>query len=355
MGISTSSHLRLAEAGRIITVVFGFALLAACDDSTPCEDVCETEGEVSCFSSTEVATCTKDGACLSWVRTACMMGEYCEPDAAECLPCDEECTAAGETRCEGNQIQTCDAMTLCWGEPADCPTAGQSCDAATNMCAACSDACTDGATQCSGTMIETCEVAASGCLDWSAPAACPMDQECDAATGMCAGCTPQCTGKECGDDGCGGTCGMCGTGFDCNAMGQCDLDPASMWILTVTTGSINMTQESGASWDDANGPPDALVCLTIVAGMEVCTAAVDDDFTPEWNFAFPAAPAMELTGGIRVEFSDQDDMMSVDNICRPANARIPERNFGLGAGAVGCGMDAMGLPLSLFEYTLTPM
>jgi hypothetical protein len=33
-------------------------------------------------------------------------------------------------------------------------------------------------------------------------------------------CTPQCTGKECGDDGCGGSCGTCGTGQTCGG-GTC--------------------------------------------------------------------------------------------------------------------------------------
>jgi hypothetical protein len=34
-------------------------------------------------------------------------------------------------------------------------------------------------------------------------------------------CTPACTGKTCGDDGCGGTCGTCATGTSCNSSGAC--------------------------------------------------------------------------------------------------------------------------------------
>ena len=34
-------------------------------------------------------------------------------------------------------------------------------------------------------------------------------------------CTPNCTGKTCGDDGCGGTCGTCSTGQTCNPGGTC--------------------------------------------------------------------------------------------------------------------------------------
>ncbi len=34
-------------------------------------------------------------------------------------------------------------------------------------------------------------------------------------------CTPDCTGRVCGDDGCGGSCGSCGVGETCTADGQC--------------------------------------------------------------------------------------------------------------------------------------
>jgi hypothetical protein len=36
----------------------------------------------------------------------------------------------------------------------------------------------------------------------------------------CGGCTPDCTGVSCGDDGCGGSCGTCESGFEC-VSGQC--------------------------------------------------------------------------------------------------------------------------------------
>jgi hypothetical protein len=36
----------------------------------------------------------------------------------------------------------------------------------------------------------------------------------------------KCAGKQCGPDGCGGSCGYCGLGFLCNEeTGQCDVDP----------------------------------------------------------------------------------------------------------------------------------
>jgi hypothetical protein len=45
---------------------------------------------------------------------------------------------------------------------------------------------------------------------WSLPTACTTQT-----------CTPACSGKACGDDGCGGTCGTCGPTQACNASNQC--------------------------------------------------------------------------------------------------------------------------------------
>ncbi len=42
---------------------------------------------------------------------------------------------------------------------------------------------------------------------------------------LVAGCVPQCDGKFCGDDGCGGSCGLCGAGEVCNTAARCVADP----------------------------------------------------------------------------------------------------------------------------------
>ncbi len=48
---------------------------------------------------------------------------------------------------------------------------------------------------------------------------CPATEDCD-ASGRCV-CRPECSGRECGPDGCGGVCGTCSAGESCNAAGQC--------------------------------------------------------------------------------------------------------------------------------------
>jgi len=51
---------------------------------------------------------------------------------------------------------------------------------------------------------------------------CEAGTECD-ASGKCS-CAPQCGEKDCGEDGCGGTCGSCATGTLCSE-GRCEQDP----------------------------------------------------------------------------------------------------------------------------------
>jgi hypothetical protein len=45
------------------------------------------------------------------------------------------------------------------------------------------------------------------------------------APGECGGCTPDCLGKDCGDDGCGGSCGGCEPGSTCDPDGLCECVP----------------------------------------------------------------------------------------------------------------------------------
>jgi hypothetical protein len=60
---------------------------------------------------------------------------------------------------------------------------------------------------------ENCSTCAGDCT-------CAGGQSCTPA-GVC--CTPQCSGKTCGGDGCGNTCGTCAHGYDCTSQGTCVL------------------------------------------------------------------------------------------------------------------------------------
>jgi len=77
---------------------------------------------------------------------------------------------------------------------------------------------------------------------------CPMNELCSAA-GQCVpkdpGCVPQCDGKQCGDDGCGNVCGNCPNPEDCQN-GVCVDDPTTV----ATTGAGG---EAGAGGEGGGG------------------------------------------------------------------------------------------------------
>lgn len=60
------------------------------------------------------------------------------------------------------------------------------------------------------------------CLQWSAKESCPVGEKCDPLDGVCK-CVPNCIGKECGEDGCGGSCGECEPSppYTCNEAFKC--------------------------------------------------------------------------------------------------------------------------------------
>jgi len=96
---------------------------------------------------------------------------------------------------------------------------------------------------------------------------CPEGYGCD--SGICvAGCKPDCLGKECGPDGCGGNCGACGFDFVCVADGICveeaeadEYEPLApddgtddKWIGGDGEESDDPEAPEGQTGDDYDGP-----------------------------------------------------------------------------------------------------
>ena len=81
---------------------------------------------------------------------------------------------------------------------------------------------TIGQTKCSGDGrgYHACGEVAVGCLKWGAAKPCTsMPPICE--SDKCVECQPNCAGKSCGSDGCGGNCGTCPGGTYCNS-GKCE-------------------------------------------------------------------------------------------------------------------------------------
>jgi len=216
---------------------FGCGLGALCDDqSSAClcltDDACLglgakakcVGGACSCTPDCAGRQCGGDGC--GGTCGQCGSGLQCDPDTGKCagvcggtnlhkvcgktqggdeLLCPANTTCVGSDQCscpKGYEAQTC-AGTLCnsnceW--PWQCVQKAATCQAS-----------------CAG---RNC--GPDGC--GGSCGTCPLDATCS-AYGQCSkvagGCAPQCGGKQCGSNGCGGTCGSCPSGSSCTSAGTC--------------------------------------------------------------------------------------------------------------------------------------
>ena len=162
---------------------------------------------------------------------------------------------------------------------------------------------------------------------------CAQGFACSLAGTCMAGCARQCGGKSCGDDGCGGSCGTCDRGFACSG-GACGIDPTAQWVITVTSGQISERDSGGAAWDTLGGLPDPFVCLTI-NGVSKCTPAAADTTKPVWNTTFAPATALALQTGVTVEIWDED-ISDDDVICGRGMIPVTEGDLRAGKWGASC-------------------
>src|SRR5467141_702680 len=100
--------------------------------------------------------------------------------------CNNTCLEAGATQCSGSQVQTCAADSngcLTLSAATSCGS-GKYCSG--SACVACNSTCSQaGATQCSGNKVRTCTADANGCLNLSVATSCASGQSCFASTNSC--------------------------------------------------------------------------------------------------------------------------------------------------------------------------
>ncbi len=217
-----------------------------------------------CGDVTDVGCC--DGATLTWCEVGELMTLACE--SAETCGWSQvdgyyDCGTDGAAEPGGDWPKTCgdagggdpdppvggcgdvtdvgccDGATLTWCEVGELMTLA--CESAEtcgwSQVDGYYDCGTDGAAEPGGDWPKTCAGDEPSCTADCGAAQCGDDgcggscgtcgagAECDASSGMCvSACTPACNGKQCGDDGCGGTCGTCASGKACNAeTGKCSV------------------------------------------------------------------------------------------------------------------------------------
>ena len=230
-----------------------FSGLKSCNDGNPCtDDACDTEA--GCTHANNVASCDdgnpcstgdhcEGGGCVSEKLLDCddnnvCTGDMCSEDG-KCQnlpvpgPCDDgdACTAGDHCssgQCANLGVENCDDGNVCTDDSCDvnagclhiinedtCDdgdpcTAGDKCNQ--GICQGAEDVDCDDENMCT---VDEC-VPGVGCqsneLEEDTPCGPKAGWACQ--EGECL-CKPDCDNTECGDDGCGGTCGECDDGLYC--------------------------------------------------------------------------------------------------------------------------------------------
>ncbi|MBR59232.1 MAG: hypothetical protein CMH54_14600 [Myxococcales bacterium] len=239
------------------------------------EGCCSQNAVFFCFEdSLQVLNCPNNQPC-GWGGDLgyydCDTDGEAEPTNTHPYLCPgEEC----EPYCEGREC----GPNLCGGTCGACPE-GTACDFGTYSCVeveSCGDVTPMGC--CSGDTVQFCnadgilnivncaqesdpEKTTCGWVDFSEATgfyACTNEataeptgavpMECPASA-----CLPDCTGKECGDDGCGGSCGGCLAPAICNANNECEGPEPNPDTTSTDPGTTGSDAGSG----DQNTPEDA--------------------------------------------------------------------------------------------------
>lgn len=205
-----------------------------------------------------------------WATDVGVSGDFlvrlrADVSGTECVPsCDGK--ACGDDGCEGS-CGSCGADQVCNNGVcesfclADC--AGKNCgdDGCGGVCGTCagSQTCTNGV--CTG---------AGAC---NPP--CQAGQTCN--NGVCeGGCTPNCNGGNCGDDGCGGSCGTCSGGQTCVGNICSGGTPGDLAIIEIspTSGQVGEYVDVAITGAGFQQGLDVLVGGKSLAGIKVTSASL---------------------------------------------------------------------------------
>ncbi len=141
---------------------------------------------------------------------------------------------------------------------------------------------------------------------------CASGYSCNTSGQCVASCVPSCSGKACGSDGCGGSCGTCASGYSCNTSGQC---------------------VAGCTNECTIG---ARQCAGI--GYQACNN-YDSDSCVEWSSVTACASGESCSEGICVA-DDSDCVQNYSKKCYNGDAYWYDSCGGRGDLARDCGADS---------------
>jgi hypothetical protein len=207
-------------------------MLGKCTDA-----VCEP-GKPSCDGNSLVK-CKADGTAIE-TTTPCGSGT-CDAAGGDCNMCQP-----GTKKCDGDSVATCDGTGQKFNA-APCPS-GNKC-IGLGQCVQC-----DSPEDCSMLTMD-CKVGACGSGNRCVAQNAPNGTQCTiggrpgtCSNGTCQ-CTRQCSGKQCGPDGCGADCGACskictsaGRCVQCESSSDCDASMSCTGNTCGCTGTQKMCE-----------------------------------------------------------------------------------------------------------------
>jgi hypothetical protein len=181
------------------------------EDCTTCPEDCGPCGGASCCEAHDTPSC--DDAAVA--ECVCAGDAYCCNTMWDGI-CVGEVTSMGCGSCDGGPFcgnGKCEAGEGCQTCPKDC-----------GQCPGTEDCCHSHDTPgCDDGGVQQCVCAVDAyCCDVKWDDICVGEVESEGC-GSCQECKPNCVGKQCGGDGCGGSCGTCKQGMSCKD-GHC-VDP----------------------------------------------------------------------------------------------------------------------------------
>jgi formylglycine-generating enzyme required for sulfatase activity len=245
-----------------LALVLPFLFLQACGSGDSGNSVLSGSGE----------SCTKTADCplgLKCVNLICQqVGADCPADrdcsGLECGPdpiCGESCgTCGGGKSCQVGQCvlgsPDCPADKDCSSlECGSDPVCGESCGGCNN----CGETCQLGVCIFAAANCEGKECGPDGC--GGSCGTCGCGEECYNYKNQCV--FTACDGRECGGDGCGGSCGTCSVGEICESCECVDsaVPETIKWVL-IPGGTYQMGCSSGDEDCDAGEKPSHLVTVS---------------------------------------------------------------------------------------------
>ena len=261
-----------------------------CDDIDPCtDDSCDMT--LGCQYADSIAGCDDFDNCT--VTDVCFEGVcsgtpvICDDElfcngVESCDPADGECVAANVPQVDDSVVCTVD-----------------SCDEENDMVLNLADnALCDDLDDCTADLC----VAGQGCSYATVPdgTVCAADlggHQC--SNGQCV-CDSECTDRQCGNDGCGGSCGECEAGFECDEeFGACH---APGWVTVKAGTYLQGSPDSESCHETTEGPrrPVTLTRDLLVSDHETTQGewlAVMPDGTPNPSYFGPDGDIPFCTDG----------------------------------------------------------